>query len=175
MYYNVAQLLKEPVGSTRSYGVDEPGPNADGATGMSPCGRVSLMRTDKGIWVNASVEAPVWVSCSRCLKGFPYPVGIVIEEEYLPTVDVTTGQSLAVPERAEGSFTIDPKHTLDLGEAVRQYTLASQPMKPLCSQDCQGLCPACGVDRNENHCSCGEGDIDPRLGPLLELLKTDSR
>ena len=175
MYYNVVQLLKEAVGSTRTYRIVEPIPTDDGATHILPQSQLSLMRTDKGIWVSASLGVRVGVTCSRCLKRFPHPLRFVIEEEYLPMVDINTGQSLRVSERAEGSFTIDQQHILDLGEALRQYVITNQPMKPLCGQECLGLCPNCGTDRNENPCSCWEGAVDPRWGPLMELLEGSSR
>ena len=170
MLYNVAQLLKESVGSTRSYDIDEPVPIDVGAAPIYPQGQLSLMRTDKGIWVNSNVAVREWVLCSRCLTGFSYPLSFVIQEEYLPTVDINTGQTLHVPERAEGSFTIDQRHVLDLREALRQYVIASRPIKPLCYQECRGLCPACGADRNQGPCSCREEAVDPKWTPLLNLL-----
>ena len=175
MYYNVAQLLKEPIGSTRIYRIDQPVSTDDGDFQIIPQGQLSLMRTDKGVWASARLNVRHRVICSRCLKRFPHPIRIVIEEEYLPTVDVNTGQSLRVPERAEGFFTIDQRHGLELKEALRQYTLTNQPMKPLCHQDCRGLCPSCGTDRNENPCLCQEGAKDARWTPLLELLGKYSR
>ena len=174
MYYNVAQLLKEPIGSTRSRSLNGSVPFPDGATNNSPVDQLSLMRTDRGIWVSARLAVRLWVNCSRCLKRFRYPVRIDIEEEYVPTFDIKTGQPLRVAERVDGSFTIDQRHVLDLGEAVRQYTLTDQSMNPLCSQDCRGLCPICGVDRNANSCSCQEGAIDPQWAPLLDLRGKDS-
>ena len=170
MYYNVAQLLKESVGSTRTYRVDE-AVSVDDDTQISATGQIALMRTDKGIWVDAGIEMGVWLTCSRCLKRSASPLRLVIEEEYLPTVDINTGQPLNVPEKAEGSFTIGPQHVLDLREALRQYRLTNQPMKPLCDEECRGLCPICGANRNEaGACSCqGEG-IDTRWGPLSKLF-----
>ncbi|MCE2463721.1 MAG: DUF177 domain-containing protein [Dehalococcoidia bacterium] len=169
MHYNVARLLKEPVGSTRTYGISESVHADDGDAFIFPQGQLSLMRTDKGVWVEAKVVMKVLVSCSRCLKIFPYPVNVVIQEEYLPTVDINTGQSLHVPEREEGSFTIDQRHILDLTEALRQYAITNQPMKPLCYQDCLGLCHICGADRNSGSCSCEEETADPRWATLLKL------
>jgi uncharacterized protein len=43
------------------------------------------------------------------------------------------------------------------------------PMKPLCSPDCQGLCPVCGADRNAGACSCRESTVDPRWAGLAAL------
>jgi len=174
MYYSVAQLLREPIGSTREYWLDGAARPGDRESYISTHGRASLMRTDKGIWVNAKVEASVWATCSRCLSRSACPVAMVIEEEFFPTVDIKTGQSLHGPERAEGFFTIDNQHVLDLTEAVRQHIITNQPMKPLCKLDCLGLCSVCGGNRNEHSCSCGEGSPDPRWASLRQILQSNS-
>ena len=171
MHYNVAQLLKEPIGSTRNYKIDETFLTEGASSELFPDGQVSLMRTDEGILVEARIPVRLWLTCSRCLEGFHYPMQCVIEEEYLPTLDVNTGQASLMPETSEGSFTIQQKHVLDLTEALRQYSITNQPMKPVCRQNCLGLCPDCGTNRNENACSCPEMDMDPRWGPLVGLQR----
>jgi uncharacterized protein len=42
-------------------------------------------------------------------------------------------------------------------------------MKPLCREDCQGLCPVCGADKNTGACSCVESSPDPRWAALAAL------
>ena len=174
MQYNVAQLLKDPVGSTRSYGIDEPVGTANSTIAASPKGRVFLMRTDKGVWVKANLEVGQLAVCGRCLESFLRPLSVVIEEEYFPTFDVTTGQSLR-RAKDDTSFIIDQRHMLDLGEALRQYAITDQPMNPVCRTDCLGLCPVCGTNKNETICLCREGVFDPRWTPLRELGKTTPR
>ena len=175
MNYNVAQLLKESLGSTRTYRTDQPSHTGDGTSQVFPYGLVCLMRTDKGIWVSAALEVPLELTCSRCTSGSSHRLKIAIEEEYLPTVDILTGQRLAVPETAEGCFTIDRQHVLDLRDAVKEYIITNQPMKPLCRQNCRGLCPTCGANRNECPCSCQEQAIDPRWRPVLRFLEGTGR
>ncbi len=169
MQYNVAQLLKEPVGSTRTYRVDESVSRQDGAFHVLQFGQVFMMRTDKGIWVDANLKVRAGSNCGRCLKRFQQSVPVVIEEEYLPSVDVSSGHGLDVSEGGEGIFTIDEQHMLDLQEAIRQYTITNQPMKPLCQDACQGLCPDCGTNRNDETCRCQERALDPRWASLLNL------
>jgi uncharacterized protein len=64
---------------------------------------------------------------------------------------------------------------LDLGEAVREQILLGLPLKPLCREDCQGLCPRCGKDRNLGPCGCApeEEPGDSRLEPLRRLIDKD--
>ena len=46
-------------------------------------------------------------------------------------------------------------------------------MTYLCKEDCKGLCPHCGADRNETDCCCEKKQIDPRFAALHALLKSD--
>ena len=171
MRYNVAQLLREQVGSTRSYQIDEE-PSPHGKTPPEQAeNRLLLMRTDKGLWATARLETQVPGVCSRCLKPFTQSLAMVIEEEYFPMVDVNTGRPLPIPDQEQGVFTIDSSHILDLHEAVRQYSMTHGPMKPLCQPGCLGLCPTCGEDLNQGACSCQAATTDPRWAPLKQLLE----
>jgi uncharacterized protein len=103
---------------------------------------------------------------------FTQSFDLTIEEEYYPVADVHTGKPVSVPDE-EGAFTIDDANILDLTEAVRQYRIAVGPMKPLCSDGCQGLCTVCGGNLNQQTCTCLNELIDPRLAPLRRLLGGD--
>jgi len=131
-------------------------------------GKVTLVRTDRGILTEATLHTEVEVTCSRCLSLFDYPLTLSIEEEYFPITDVVSGTSLSLPEEP-GCFTIDEHHVLDLTEAIRQYALLVIPMKPLCRQDCAGLCPTCGHNLNQGPCDCLPQQADPRRSKLSKL------
>jgi uncharacterized protein len=99
---------------------------------------------------------------------FSCPLTLNIEEEFSPTTDVVSGAVLPLPEEP-GSFTINEHHVLDLAEAVRQYALLTLPMKPLCREDCAGLCSSCGHNLNQGPCDCQPQIVDPRWSKLKEL------
>jgi uncharacterized protein len=94
-----------------------------------------------------------------------------IEEEYFPIIDVSSDTPLSLPGEL-GSFTIDEHHVLDLTEAIRQYALLAVPMKPLCREDCAGLCPGCGRNLNQGGCDCPPQEADPRWAKLKNLVLT---
>ena len=170
MQYNVAQLLKEPTGATRSVELNQ-GPESRG--GYSPdglAGRMQFLRTHQGLLVRGNVKARVSLTCSRCLNEFVDAAQLDLEEEFFPRVDVNTGQRMPLPSDTEGTI-IDVNHVLDLTEVLRQYVIAAQPIKPLCRADCSGLCQECGVDLNKENCTCGEGTRDPRWAGLAALLR----
>ncbi len=168
MEINVSQLLKEPIGSSRKYTIDEAIDIAGDGHDSAVNGDISLLRTQRGVLVRGKLQAELELTCSRCLSSFDYPLYISFEEEYIQTIDVNSGlplQSSGEP----GSFTIDEHHVINLSEAIRQYTLLAIPMKPLCHEDCAGLCQACGRNLNLGDCGCPVRTVDPRWSKLMDL------
>ncbi len=170
MQINVSQQLKGTIGTVRNYEVNEV-IDVEGCS-YTVQGTVTLMRTDHGILVKSNLNTASGLTCSRCVTVFDCPLPINIEEEYLPTTDIISGSPLPVPDDP-GAFTIDERNILDLTEAIRQYTLLAIPMKPLCRQDCAGLCPACGTNLNLAHCDCPPPAGDPRWEELRKLIQND--
>ena len=167
MRINVSGLLKSSFGTSREYRIDD-----NIKIGDSDCrvqGEVNLTRTNRGILTRARLHTEVEVTCCRCLKRFASPLEIDFEEEYFPVIDVNSGVALSLPEEP-GCFTIDTRHILDLSEAVRQYVLLVIPMKPLCREDCAGICSVCGRNLNDGKCGCKVTEIDPRWSKLSKLL-----
>jgi uncharacterized protein len=169
MEINVAQLLRESTGSVREYQINEVADFDGNARGSLVQGEVRLLRIQRTILVKCTLSTELELTCSRCLTPFRYPVKLSFEEEYLPTIDVVSGAPVPLPEEA-GPFTIDEYHTIDLNEAIRQYSLMAAPMKPLCREDCPGLCPNCGHNLNLGRCECPVQTIDPRWSELTKLL-----
>jgi uncharacterized protein len=173
MQFHVAQLLKEQVGATRDYTIAEDiGDVFDHEiTAVAPLeGKVHLIRTNRGIFLEARLHTTVRLNCGRCLEDYLAEIPMDIREEYLPIVDVNTGASLSMPEDVD-YFTIDENHILDLTEVVRQYILVALPMQPLCRVDCAGLCPTCGQNLNTARCQCKPVPADERLAVLKDLLR----
>jgi uncharacterized protein len=165
MYINVAQLLKEPVGSTRHYKVDE----FIGEKGENHVqGEVTLTQTNRSVLVQGSMIATARDICNRCLESVDFSVTFDIEEQYFPTIDVVSG--LPLPRNTD-NYTIDENHILDLDEALNQYMSLAMPMKVLCRPDCAGICPSCGHNRNESSCKCRGQIKDPRWSKLVNLKK----
>jgi len=105
---------------------------------------------------------------------FSCPLTLNIEEEYFPTTDVATGVPVSLPDEP-GCFTIDEHNILDLTEAIRQYALLVTPMKPLCREDCVGLCPTCGCNLNQAPCDCPPKPADPRWSEISKLVLANNQ
>ncbi|MGD2065036.1 MAG: DUF177 domain-containing protein [Dehalococcoidia bacterium] len=132
---DVAQLMKEPVGSTQSYDI---GGVIDEEVEGSVEGKAKLIHTSQGVLVQCKLTAEVKLVCSRCLDTFLLPISFSAEEEFVPVSDVPGNLALSSPQQSE-EFIIDDKNILDLSELIRQYTLLNLPMKPLCRPDCPGI------------------------------------
>ena len=169
MHYNLAQLLMEPIGSTRDYDVDESFTGPEGGTDRAQ-GWVRVIRTHQGVLVRANLETQVRLTCSRCVNRFEYSSLLTMEEESFPTLDPVTGRKTEPLEENEGDIYLDDQHVLDMSEVIRQYVLTGIPIKPLCRKECPGLCPGCGINLNEGKCKCKAVPEDSRWESLAELL-----
>jgi uncharacterized protein len=118
--------------------------------------------------VRAEADVLIEDRCSRCTVPFAYPAHLTFEEVFAQQVDVLTGVRMAKPEDPD-AFLIALDHTVDITEAVRQYTEMSAAMQPLCKADCPGLCPQCGQDLNLKVCACDRQPMDPRWAVLAAL------
>jgi uncharacterized protein len=174
MIYNVAQLLKAPVGTTLRVDIDpqdairldDQGVRLDGDV----AGSLRLHRTNQGILADGTVVAPVQLQCDRCLTDYATTLTFPLREQFYPTVDVNTGVPLP-RDPEEMAFPIDHNHQLDLREAIRQNLLLALPMQSVCREECAGLCPQCGKNLNEGPCDCTPEVEDARLDALRALLE----
>lgn len=169
MLINVAQLLKEPTGSSRNISVDEIIRNKKKHDKeFHILGEAKLIRTDKGILITGAFTGEVTATCNRCLQPVVCSTNFDIEEEFLPTIDIHTGLPLVI---VGDEFTIDDHHNINLSDALYQYASLSIPMKILCRDDCAGICQSCGQNLNKGKCNCETPSHDPRWSKLIALRK----
>lgn len=171
LIYNVAQLLKAPVGTSVAYDFSEEDVQLNDIRTAGPIsGHVRMRRTNQGLLVDGWADLVLALTCDRCLKEFERPMHVTFEEQFYPTVDVVSGLPLA-PFDQEEIFAIDAHHEVDLTEAIRQNVLTQLPMVTLCREDCKGLCSQCGHDLNLGPCECEPEEVDTRFSVLEQLLQ----
>lgn len=98
-------------------------------------------------------------TCSRCLERFPLPLDIRVTKTVCAEDDGGYDDVIYV----------DGGYFFDISEEVRTQIYFEFPMKPLCREDCKGICPVCGCDLNKQSCSCDIRTTDPRLAVLKNL------
>ena len=108
------------------------------------------------------------LGCSRCLEPFRMPVDSPFDIRYLPASEMSTEEERELQdEDVETSYYRDDQ--IDLNELLREQFYLALPMKPLCTDDCRGLCSVCGTNLNTGACDCAPAWEDPRLAPLKQL------
>ena len=167
LVYPVAGLLADPPGTRRSYDV---GPvrldvGEDLSLAAPVAGRLGLSRTTRGRLVRAELETRLDGACSRCLREIEVPLDVRIDEEALPSVELTTGLPVDAVEEPD-AVRLDSHHQLDLEPLVREAIQLAEPIAPLCSTDCPGLCPVCGQELATGPHDHPDEPIDPRLERL---------
>ena len=175
MEFNLSQLLKEAIGATRRFEVDEELTLMESPLSGRVVGDVEFLRTDRGIWVTAILDSKVSCTCSRCLEECEQILHMRLEEEFLLQIDVSTGSKVKKPEDAEEYLFIGVDHVLDLTEAVRQYAELGIPIKPLCREECAGICLECGTNLNDAPCTCYNAPREGRWSALLELIPSSDK
>lgn len=139
-------------------------------------GRAEVWNLGDRLLMNGALDGEARLICSRCLTEYQSPVHVKFEEEF---VEGTTLADLPEDDEAETGRQVNlyQGDKIDLTESLRDNVLVELPMKPLCSEDCQGLCQSCGTNLNHGHCSCTEDvTVDPRFAKLQALLrKPDSK
>jgi uncharacterized protein len=170
MQMNVSQLLQEPIGATRRQEIDEAADITGDGTRHPVRGECRLLRIQAGVLTSCDLDTEVEINCDRCGTRYRQPLHLKFEEEFVPTIDIHSGEKLTPPEEP-GVFTIDDHHILDVTEAVRQYAITALPLKALCSTTCAGLCPTCGKNLNEGSCQCPVEEGDPRWAKLRGLSR----
>jgi uncharacterized protein len=157
---NVSDLLHHP-SARRAEHIEIPGSELGGVAGSRLSSAplvvdVWLERISDGIVVHGTVSGEFESECSRCLAPvrarFETPVRELFER------DVIEGETYPL----EGE-------EVDLELPVRDTALLDLPTTPLCRDDCAGLCPHCGIDRNETTCTCDPNPPDPRWDALRDL------
>lgn len=109
--------------------------------------------------------------CARCLD----PVEGVFTLEFDRTVAAEGSITEEQLEENLDSYVMIRDGKLDVDEALREELLISFPMRLLCNDDCQGLCPKCGKPLREGDCGCPTKEIDPRLAVLQKWLDKEEK
>jgi len=98
-----------------------------------------------GVLVQGRLATTAHLVCARCLKPFAH--------------------ELSAPEfvHLHEDLTVE---SFDLTPLMREDILLLLPQRAVCSPDCRGLCPRCGLNLNLAQCSCGEEPSDTRWSVL---------
>jgi uncharacterized protein len=133
-------------------------------------GEIRVEATDDGVRVQGTVVARVGLECSRCLTRYESDRPVTLDFVVHRISDEAKAMDKALLE-AQPNELVVVGNELDLGDLIVQEVLLDLPMQPLCTQECQGLCPRCGAIKGSTECACSESkSVDPRWEKLAGLV-----
>lgn len=135
---------------------------------------LTLLPLEGGCLVRGRLTGEVALPCDRCAEDTPVPIDHAIET-FAPLPVEAKGGALAGDDAGE-DMAADAAEAhivwengaplLDVAALCWEEFMLALPLRPLCRPDCKGLCPHCGVNRNEGDCQCAADTGDPRLAVL---------
>jgi uncharacterized protein len=132
--------------------------------------RGKLTKIDREVYFAGYVEAPLLVTCTRCLKPFPLQLKNKIQVHFVPRSKQSSPESEVEISETDIEKEIYEEDRIELHGPIRDQILLEVPLILLCQENCKGICPECGCDRNSDSCKCeNDGEIDPRFAVLQKL------
>jgi len=127
-----------------------------------------LAHSDGEVRVQGKYTVEVEAQCDRCLGRVRYPLDEVFDLYYRPVSVIAREEEVEIGED-EVEIGFYEGGGLELEDILREQVLLALPMQRTCSEDCKGICPACGRNRNETACDCRTESSDDRWGALRKL------
>ena len=163
MLIHVADI---PEDGLRIEGVaDFPRPFQDAAWTLDDLS-LTVEKDGETVFVRGDLAARVPLQCGRCLEPYTVTVRPAVDARFVP-IPATRGEERELgPDELETD--VYRNGLLDLTALLETETTLALPMKPLCRESCQGLCPVCGGNRNVTACACETRAPDPRWAALKD-------
>ena len=136
---------------------------------MHAGGEAELLPGGEGqVRLQGSIEGELSAECDRCLEPAQFPVNTRFDLFYQPAVVAEAGAEIAI-EEADTEVGFYEGEGIELEQVLVEQILLQMPMQRICREDCQGICPVCGSDRNATACGCQARPADDRWAALSKL------
>ena len=160
---NVGFIINAPIGYIRNFDFEFHEYQDDDLIISEMEGTVNIGRTPQGLLVQARFSGRTTLECVRCLENFEQQIAWNFTELFAFTEENVTESGLLVPDDSQ----------LELQDLIREFAILEYPIKPVCSEDCKGLCLECGQNLNQKDCG-HRREIDSPFSVLKDLLKNRS-
>ena len=167
---NLARIRSPQERFEREFAPGELPPEADFRVVAPVSLAFDIYKSNERFRLTGSVETTLELPCSRCLEPLTLPVSASFDLRYQPHAE-NTGEGEREIEEDDLTTAFYENDTIDLGQLMHEQFYLALPMKPLCRDDCRGLCNVCGTNRNLGECGCVAGWEDPRFAALRALKK----
>ena len=129
---------------------------------------LTIAREYDHIRVNGRVETSLVLNCARCLAEYrmditsPFTIFYMREEGAIQDEDVELSEEDLISATYVGD-------EIDFAGEISEQVILAMPFKPLCSEECRGLCTGCGVDLNKTRCNCERDVMNIKFSALKNL------
>lgn len=130
--------------------------------------RGRVRQKDREVELIGSLTTTLETVCGRCLKPVVLPFSADFDERFATSVSWGAEEQHELASD-DLNLSIFDGTGIDLDQLVREQILLAKPAHVLCREDCQGLCPVCGADRNTAACKCENQQVDSRWEKLRDL------
>ena len=133
-------------------------------------GKVELVVGSLGeIRVKGHLSVLMEADCDRCLEPARCPIDSDFELYYRPVAD-GYGEEVAL-DKSEAEMGFYEADGIELDDVLREFVLLALPMQRVCTENCKGICPVCGQNRNQIECACHARAVDDRWAALKNYSK----
>lgn len=140
------------------------------AAPIESSGTAELMQSIMEIRVKGHLATQMEAACDRCLELTAFPIDADFDLFYRPASSMPPRTEVEIEDK-EAEIDFYEGDGLELGDVLREQILLSLPMQRVCREDCKGICPVCGENRNQVDCGCYEELGDDRWSGLRNLQK----
>lgn len=135
--------------------------------------QLTVAREFDHIRVEGTVETRAMLSCSRCLAEYEASIAPAFTVFYIRSSGSPDSEEVELSEQDLVSVTLQGDE-IDFTDEIANQVFMEIPIKPLCNDECKGLCPRCGSDLNMAECGCGGGSEPTSRFAVLKNLKIHS-
>ena len=128
---------------------------------------VSYYRAGTELFFEGGLHASTTAICARCAEEFAAPSDRDFRFVLAPKA-VGFGEEKDLRDE-DLEFALYDGDQIDLSPLIREQFLLALPTRPLCKEDCRGLCPKCGINLNHGQCDCTVETGHPSLAALRNL------
>jgi uncharacterized protein len=149
--------------------IDFSGDGLEQSTPLQAQGEAELLANTLGeIRIRGKLSVRMRCPCDRCLEPAEFLIASNFDLFYRPEVEDEYDEEVAIDE-GESEIAFYEGGGIELKEILREYILLALPMQRVCHEDCHGICPICGQNRNLVNCGCQIKAVDDRWAALKKL------
>ena len=170
MFLEIRQLEQKPIRFEQSLpaGVIPFDSEFEQQSPLIASGIAELHVSTEEVRVHGKLQVSLRMECDRCTEPFVRSIEEEFDLIYVPVPETSPGAEIAIgPSDSHVGFYDGPG--LELNDILQEQVLLALPLQRVCREECQGICPLCGQNRNETECHCQTTISDERWSALRNL------